>query len=59
MVAPMYVLYLAKSPSFSDAKHMTIVTLDPMRTAVLKAPIGMFRYSAPSGQSTPPTRRMT
>ena len=58
-VAPMYMRKAPNLLRISEAQAMTIVTLEPMRTAVLNAPIGMFRYSAPSGQSTPPTRRMT
>ena len=35
---------------------MTIVTLEPISTAVLNVPIGMFSRLAPSGHSVAPTR---
>ena len=48
-----------KSRFTRDAHARTIVTLELMRTTVLRVARGTFRYVAPAGHSVAPTRSIT
>jgi hypothetical protein len=58
IVIPRYRRNFLKSFRTSDAHASTIVIEDVIRLTVLTAASGMFRYCAPCGQLSAPTRSM-
>jgi len=59
IVIPIYNLYFFVSRIFSEAHDKTIVTLEEIKTKVLKVAIGTLKILEPSGQSGTPVRNNT